>query len=213
MPVFKFDHLKFNSVPVVGIIRGVDAADFEMILKPFVNSGLTTLEITLNTSGAGNLIRTANEFFQGNVNIGAGTVRSLKDLDQALEFGASFIVTPVLNKIVVSKCVELNIPVFPGAFTPTEIAEAFDVGATMVKVFPASSVGPDYIKNIKAPMPEIKLMPTGGVSLENLQAYKVAGADAYGMGTPLFRTDLIKQKNWSALEDHFRNVADAVKIN
>ena len=62
-------------------------------------------------------------------------------------------------------------------------------------------------------MPEIKLMPTGGVSLENLQAYKVAGADAYGMGTPLFRTDLIKQKNWSALEDHFCNVADAVKFN
>lgn len=213
MAAYQFDHTKFKSVPVVGIIRGMDASDFEMILKSFLSAGHGTLEITLNTNGAGDLIRKANDFFQGRVNVGAGTVRSLADLDRALDFGASFIVTPVLNLAVIRRCVELKIPVFPGAFTPTEISEAFDAGATMVKIFPASSVGPDYIKNVKAPMPEIKLMPTGGVSLENIQAYKSAGADAYGMGTPLFRTDLITQKNWVALEDHFRAVADAVRIN
>jgi 2-dehydro-3-deoxyphosphogluconate aldolase/(4S)-4-hydroxy-2-oxoglutarate aldolase len=212
MASFKFDQVKFNSVPVVGIIRGVNPADFEMILRPFINAGLTTLEITLNTSQAGSLICMANDFFRGEVNIGAGTVRSLHDLDLALEYGASFIVTPVLNRAVVRKCVELKIPVFPGAFTPTEISEAFDEGATMIKVFPASSVGPEYIKNVKAPMPEIRLMPTGGVTIENLMAYKNAGADAYGMGSPLFRTDFISQKNWKGLEGHFRAVADAIRI-
>jgi 2-dehydro-3-deoxyphosphogluconate aldolase/(4S)-4-hydroxy-2-oxoglutarate aldolase len=136
--------------------------------------------------------------------IGAGTVLNLELLQRALAAGATFIVTPVVNVEVIEECVRRKIPVFPGAYSPTEIMRAWELGATMVKVFPAETLGPSYVKAIKAPLPQVKLMPTGGVDLKTLGAYKKAGADGFGVGGPLFDRARVEAGDWNWIETQCR---------
>ena len=194
----------FNKAPIVGIIRGLSFEDVRHIIPRYREAGLTTLEITMNTPDAEAIIGYAIQNESTGLNIGAGTVCTLADLDRALAAGAQFIVTPILNKKVVKASVAKGIPVFPGAFTPTEIYAAWSLGASMVKVYPATSLGPDYIKDVKAPLNQVKLLPTGGISLSNMNAYLNAGADGLGVGSSLFDKTLIQQKDWTTLTDHFR---------
>jgi 2-dehydro-3-deoxyphosphogluconate aldolase/(4S)-4-hydroxy-2-oxoglutarate aldolase len=193
----------FNKAPLVGIIRNVSPDDLKRILPIYREAGLTTVEITMNTPGATDMIRYALENEHYGLNIGAGTVCTKEDLDLALEAGAQFIVTPVISKKVIKSCVKKGIPVFPGAFTPTEIYNAWSLGASMVKIYPATSLGPEYIKDLKAPMNQLKLLPTGGVGLENMAAFLKAGANGLGIGGQLFDKELIKNKNWDGLKAHF----------
>jgi 2-dehydro-3-deoxyphosphogluconate aldolase/(4S)-4-hydroxy-2-oxoglutarate aldolase len=194
----------FYNAPVVGIIRGLQADDIDQILPIYREAGLTTIEITMNTEGAEAIIHDALKHHHEGLNIGAGTVCTLDDLDKALAAGAQFIVTPVLNKKVIKACVKQGVPIFPGAFTPSEIYKAWTLGASMVKVYPATSVGPAYIKDVKAPLSQVKLMPTGGIDFENMAAYFKAGADGLGIGSHLFNKALINEKNWSGLATHFQ---------
>ncbi len=197
----------FNKAPLVGIIRNISPEDVKRILPIYREAGLTTVEITMNTPGATDMIRYAIENEHYGLNIGAGTVCTKDDLDAALEAGAQFIVTPVLSKKVVKYCVKKGIPVFPGAYTPTEIFHAWSLGASMVKIYPATALGPGYIKDLKAPMNQLKLLPTGGVSLENMDAFLKAGANGLGIGGQLFDKKLIQDKNWDGLKAHFLQFA------
>lgn len=199
-----FSHDAFRRVPLIGILRGYNKVDAAAIADAFLNSGLTTLEITLNTPGAPGIIEEMAKRHSGSLNIGAGTVCTTDELDQALNAGASFIVTPVLNTEIVTRCRDREVPVFPGAFTPTEIYNAWEAGATMVKVFPAGQLGHDYIKQVKAPLNKLKLLPTGGIGLQNMVDYINAGADGFGLGSSLLREDYIKSANWAALGQHFK---------
>ena len=198
---------RFQAAPIVGIVRNLLPATVKKLLPLYVQSGLTTLEITMNTPGAGDMIRDALEHHVDTLNIGAGTVCTLTDLDNALAAGAQFIVTPIIKPAVIQACVERGIPVFPGAFTPSEIYQAWELGATMVKVYPAASLAPDFLRHIKAPLNDIKLLPTGGITLENITAFREAGADGVGVGSPLFVQKLINEQNWPALVAHFRGFA------
>ncbi|OJV14319.1 MAG: 2-dehydro-3-deoxyphosphogluconate aldolase [Dyadobacter sp. 50-39] len=193
----------FKKAPLVGIIRNVSPEDVKRILPIYREAGLTTVEITMNTPGATDMIRYALENEHYGLNIGAGTVCTKDDLDAALDAGAQFIVTPVLSKKVVKSCVKKGVPVFPGAYTPTEIFNAWSLGASMVKIYPATALGPGYIKDLKAPMNQLKLLPTGGVSLENMEAFLKAGADGLGIGSQLFDKKLIQDKDWDGLKAHF----------
>jgi 2-dehydro-3-deoxyphosphogluconate aldolase/(4S)-4-hydroxy-2-oxoglutarate aldolase len=197
----------FNKAPLVGIIRNVSPEDVKRILPIYREAGLTTVEITMNTPGATDMIRYALENEHYGLNIGAGTVCTKEDLDVALEAGAQFIVTPVLSKKVVKSCVKKGVPVFPGAYTPTEIFQAWSLGASMVKIYPATALGPGYIKDLKAPMNQLKLLPTGGVGLENMEAFLKAGANGLGIGGQLFDKKLIQDKNWDGLKAHFLQFA------
>lgn len=201
----------FQKAPIVGIIRGLSADVVARILPVYREAGLTTIEITMNTLGAEAMIQRGLETSSEGLNIGAGTVCTKDDLDRALDAGAQFIVTPVVNKKVIKACVKRNVPIFPGAFTPSEIYNAWSLGASMVKVYPATSLGPDYIKDVKAPLNQLKLIPTGGISLDNIATYFKAGADGVGIGSHLFDKALIQQKNWSGLKDHFEQFVK--KIN
>lgn len=192
----KFDNTRFKALPVVGILRGFDTALVLEIAEQSLKAGLTTFEITMNTRDAAAQLREVCSAFGEKLNIGAGTVTDLARLDAALDAGASFIVTPTFEPDVVQTCVELGIPVFPGAFTPTEVLRAWEAGATMVKLFPANLHGPDYLKTLKAPLDEVRLMPVGGVSPDNVPAYRAAGAEGYGVGTPLFDRKRMDARDW-----------------
>jgi 2-dehydro-3-deoxyphosphogluconate aldolase / (4S)-4-hydroxy-2-oxoglutarate aldolase len=193
----------FHKAPIVGIVRGLSLEEVKHILPMYREAGLTTIEITMNTPDAEKIIQYAVENEQDGLNIGAGTVCTKDDLKKALDAGAQFIVTPILDKKVVKACVKKEIPIFPGAFTPSEIFKAWSLGASMVKVFPATQMGPSYIKELKAPLNQLKLLPTGGVSLDNMLEFFKAGADGVGMGGQLLDKKLIKEKEWDKLKAHF----------
>jgi 2-dehydro-3-deoxyphosphogluconate aldolase/(4S)-4-hydroxy-2-oxoglutarate aldolase len=200
----EFSWNEFSKVPIVGIIRNLSFETIEKILPIYVSAGFTTIEITMNTQAAEEIIRFAADKYKGQLNVGAGTVCNTEELDLAIRAGSQFIVTPILDPDVVRACVSKNIPVFPGAYTPTEIYQAWKLGASMVKVYPATSLGPEYIKDVKAPLNKIKLMPTGGINLDNIQTFIKAGADGLGIGSQLFDKTLIKDQNWEGLELHFK---------
>lgn len=201
----------FNTVPVVGIMRSFKQADIESILPVFASAGLNTIEVTMNSAGAEESIRYSRAKFPGQLNVGAGTVLTDKDLDAALEAGAQFIVTPVVNISIIERCKQLSVPIFPGAYTPTEIFNAWNAGATMVKVFPMVGNAVEYIKAVRAPLPHIKLLPTGGVSIDNVHEFFEAGVSGVGVGSHLFDKQLIKNKEWDALGAHFRKFAQKAK--
>jgi 2-dehydro-3-deoxyphosphogluconate aldolase / (4S)-4-hydroxy-2-oxoglutarate aldolase len=197
----------FYSLPLVGILRGCAPEHLPHIIQAVLNGGLRYLEITMNTPGAEDQIRTAIELSAGSLEIGAGTVTSRALLDRAFSAGASFVVTPALNTEVITQCNEANIPIFPGAFSPTEIVAAWELAPDLipaVKIFPAELGGPKYIRALRGPFPELPLMPTGGVDLATLPAFIEAGANAFGIGSPLFRKDRLEARDWPWLEQQTR---------
>lgn len=198
-----FSWERFNAVPVIGILRNFPKPLVEELASRYCESGLTTLEITMNSGEAVATISSLVKTFHNRLNIGAGTVCTRKDLDLALDAGAQFIVTPILDKGVIKACLKKKIPVFPGAYTPTEIYKAWSLGADMVKVFPATALGPGYIKEVLAPLAQLKLIPTGGVSLENFTDFLQAGAKGVGMGSHLFPRHLIENGCWEELGEFF----------
>jgi 2-dehydro-3-deoxyphosphogluconate aldolase / (4S)-4-hydroxy-2-oxoglutarate aldolase len=203
---------KFLMLPVIGIIRQIAMEDVKQILPRYYEAGLNTVEITLNTDNAEDMIRYASEQFRGRLNIGAGTVCTLGDLRKALNAGAQFIVSPILDEEVITFCVKRKVPVFPGAYSPNEIYKAWNLGASMVKVFPASSLGPKYIHEVKGPLNQIKLIPTGGINIDNCVEFLNAGADALGIGGELFDKKTISEENWDALSAHFEKLVDKISV-
>jgi 2-dehydro-3-deoxyphosphogluconate aldolase/(4S)-4-hydroxy-2-oxoglutarate aldolase len=197
--------------PVIGILRGYRREVTDGVLGAYGAAGLSAIEITLNTPNALHIIKEMVAQYGATLHIGAGTVCSVSALEKALDAGAAFIVTPVLDIDVIHRCKEAGIPVFPGAYTPTEIYRAWDAGASMVKIFPAAQLGPAYIKQLKAPLDQIKVMPTGGISLDNMQTYLNAGASGLGMGSALFEQQYIDAKDWGGLQRHFEKVASLLK--
>jgi 2-dehydro-3-deoxyphosphogluconate aldolase/(4S)-4-hydroxy-2-oxoglutarate aldolase len=204
-----FSWALFRELPIVGILRGFAPGQTTEILCAALRGGLRNIEITMNSPAAARQLREAVSLAEGRLNIGAGTVINLELLDQALAAGASFVVTPTLEPTVISECVNQKVPVFPGAFSPTEIVRAWDLGAMMVKIFPAESVGPGYIRALKAPLPHIKLLPTGGVDLKTLPAFLKAGADGFGIGSPLFDRQRVESCDWTWVEAQCRAFAEA----
>lgn len=202
----------FKKVPITGIIRHISPEDVRQILPVYQESGLTTIEITMNTPGAEAMLNEAIAQYPDTLNIGAGTVCTEADLEKALDAGAQFIVTPIINKKVIRRCAKKGIPIFPGAFTPSEIYKAWTLGASMVKVFPSTTLGPSYIKELKAPLNQIELMPTGGISLDNMSEFLAAGADGLGIGSQLFDKKLISEKNWSELKEHFQKFVNQLPV-
>lgn len=205
--VFSWD--RFHRLPVVGILRGFEAGAIRELLGACRRGGLENIEITMNSPGAESLIRIAVEEAGDDLNVGAGTVLDEGTLERALEGGASFIVTPVVVPEVIRACRERQVPVFPGALTPTEVHAAWKLGADLVKVFPASVLGPAYIRELKAPLGDIKLMPTGGVTAASLPEYRRAGADGFGVGSPLFRRERVAAGDWPWVEEQARRFVEA----
>jgi 2-dehydro-3-deoxyphosphogluconate aldolase / (4S)-4-hydroxy-2-oxoglutarate aldolase len=202
---------KFFLLPIVGIVRNLSIEEVVQMLPLYEQAGLTTLEITMNTPGAAGIIQVVRQNGGQRLNVGAGTVCNKAELDMALEAGAQFIVAPVVNEEVIRSCVDMKIPVFPGAYTPTEIYNAWNLGAEMIKVFPATSLGHQYIKDLKGPLNHIKLLPTGGIHLDNCVDFLKAGATGLGLGSQLFQESLIREKNWSSLFAHFLLFVEKVK--
>ncbi len=169
---------------IIVIIRGIDPDDFLNIADALLEGGLSVMEITLNSRDALSVIKQASLHMGDRLLIGAGTVLDAVSAESAISAGAKFIVSPSLNIETIRATKKLGAVSIPGAFTATEILSAYNRGADIIKVFPAS-VGAGYFRDLRGPFPQIPMMPTGGVNLTNILEFQKAGAIAYGIGSAL----------------------------
>jgi 2-dehydro-3-deoxyphosphogluconate aldolase / (4S)-4-hydroxy-2-oxoglutarate aldolase len=180
------------------------------IVKALQAGGIQAVEFTYTNPRAGEAISAAAEAAGYDVAIGAGTVLDPETARMAILQGASFIVTPTLNVETIRLCNRYSVPTVIGSFTPTEMLSAWEHGASFVKVFPASSVGPRYLKDVRGPLPHVRLIPTGGVTQENAGDFIRAGAEAVAVGSNLVDQQTVAEGDWSTLTGRARAFVDAV---
>jgi 2-dehydro-3-deoxyphosphogluconate aldolase/(4S)-4-hydroxy-2-oxoglutarate aldolase len=176
---------QIESTALVGIIRASASAGLSDVLDTLFDAGLTCMEITMTTPDALDVIHQATRRLGDRVHIGVGSVLDSETARAALLAGAQFIVSPTVDESTIQLARRYGAPILAGAFTPTEILRAWQAGADLVKVFPATQLGPNYFKEVLAPMPQLKLVPTGGVRADNVADYLRAGAVAVAAGSAL----------------------------
>ena len=183
----------------IAIVRLDDLDDAIELSGALLAGGITTLEFTLTNKKANQAITKVRQMFGDRLIVGAGTVLDADSAAISIDAGAQFLVTPILAPDVIEVGKGCEYPVVCGAFTPTEIWTAWKRGADLVKVFPAGQLGPGYFKDILAPLPDLLLVPTGGVNLETCGPFLAAGAYTVAVGSQLVRKEIVRAKDWSAL--------------
>ncbi|MCX4489952.1 bifunctional 4-hydroxy-2-oxoglutarate aldolase/2-dehydro-3-deoxy-phosphogluconate aldolase [Streptomyces anulatus] len=197
------------TTPVVAILRACSADRFPEVADTLRQAGIRAVEFTLTTPGALDALREYAHDLPGGLALGAGTVTTPREAEAAVAAGAEYLITPATLPEVIAEAHRLDVPVLPGALTPTEVLTAWQSGASMVKLFPAFIGGPDYVRAVRAPLPDIPFVPTGGIGLEDAPAYLRAGATALGMGSPLVG-DACEGGDLAALADRAARLVDLV---
>ncbi len=196
---------------VIAVVRLPDATNLRGATAALAAAGVGAVEITLTTPGA---LETIAELASGEgvkgCMIGAGTVLDVKAARDVIARGARFVVSPAFDRFVVRYCRDHHVPCLPGAFTPTELLEAWRAGATAVKLFPASTLGPAYLREVLAPLPFLQVVPSGGVSLDNTAEWIRAGAAAVSVGSALVTAALVREAAWPEVTRRARALVDAV---
>lgn len=198
-----------SEAGVVAVVRADSKEEAFEISNACINGGIKAIEVTYTVKAATEVIKELKEKVKGKLLIGAGTVLDVKTCEEAIEAGAEFIVSPAFDKFVADLCIKKNIPYVPGCFTITEMVNAMNAGAEVIKLFPGSAASPSYVKAVRGPLPNIKIMPTGGVSLDNVKDWIDAGCVAVGVGGQI--TAPAKNKDYKKVEENARAFVLAVK--
>jgi 2-dehydro-3-deoxyphosphogluconate aldolase / (4S)-4-hydroxy-2-oxoglutarate aldolase len=202
---------------LVAIVRLDDLSHALELAEALMSGGVLALEFTLTNSDSPaaiqNIRAQSGWIQQGKAAIGMGSVRTLDEAKLSIDCGSQFVVSPITSVPIIEYCKRNKVAVCPGAYTPTEIATAWEAGADIVKVFPARSLGPSYIRDVLAPMPYLKLMPTGGIDLNNVHDYLRAGSVAVGIGSQLLNATAIRNGDWSAIAATAQSYAEACRLN
>ena len=197
---------------IIPVVRATSADEAMRAIDAIRAGGISVLEITMTVPGAVALIETVSERYGSEALVGAGTVLDAKTAQECISVGARFVVSPSLDFETISTCRKSNVAVMPGALTPTEVVQAWRAGADLVKVFPAGAVGgPSYIKSLKAPLPQIDLVPTGGVSLKTAGDFIKAGASALGVGTDLVDIKAIREGQLALITERAQQFLQIVR--
>jgi 2-dehydro-3-deoxyphosphogluconate aldolase / (4S)-4-hydroxy-2-oxoglutarate aldolase len=196
---------------IVAVIRIKEPEKLRAVVDAISEGGIRALEITMTVPGAVELIRQLAPALPPGFIFGAGTVVDAETVHRVVDAGAQFIVSPVFRRAVIEACQARNVASMPGCFTPTEILDAWDAGADVVKVFPATTLGPGYLKDIHGPLPHVKLMPTGGVTLDNAGDWIRAGAVAVGVGTSLLDAKAIAANDFKQLRANAERIVANVR--
>ena len=196
---------------VVAVIRLKEPDKLRAVVEAIGQGGIRAIEVTMTVPGAVELIRQLAPTMPPGFILGAGTVLDPETAQQVIDAGAQFVVSPVFRRGVIDACHERDVAAMPGCFTPTEILDAWDAGADVVKVFPATSLGPNFFKDVRGPLPHVKLMPTGGVSLDNAGDWIRAGAVAVGVGTALLDSKAIASGDYAVLRANAERIVGSVR--
>ena len=196
---------------VIAVIRLEHGSELRAVADALLEGGVRALEVTMTVPGAVSLIESLAPALPSWAILGAGTVLDATTARQVIDAGARFVVSPVFRPLLVGACRERGVAAVPGCFTPTEILEASEAGAELIKVFPATSLGPAFIRDIRGPLPQLRLIPTGGVTRENAGDWIRAGAVAIGVGSALVSRDAVAARRFDRIRDAARGFVDAVQ--
>jgi len=198
------------STGIVAVVRAPDASALVEVCRALADGGVTVVEITMTVPDALEVVRAVRRDLGDRVLLGAGTILDPETARQALLAGAEYLVSPTLNLDVIRLCRRYDKIVMPGAFTPTEALAAWEAGADIVKIFPAEVLGPAYFKALRGPLPQVRLMPTGGVDLTTAAAFLEAGACCLGVGGQLVDAKLVAARDFAALRERAAKFIEAV---
>jgi 2-dehydro-3-deoxyphosphogluconate aldolase / (4S)-4-hydroxy-2-oxoglutarate aldolase len=214
MPHLKTDRAavvrRLEELGVVAVIRLKDPGRLRAVVDALAAGGVRALEVTMTVPGAVDLIRELAPSMPAGFLLGAGTVTDATTAAAVIDAGASFVVGPVFRREVIDACHERGAAAIPGCFSPTEILAAHDAGADIVKLFPATALGPQFIKDVRAPLPQVKLMPTGGVTIENAGDWVRAGAAAVGIGSALVDAQVVESGRFETITANAQRVVAGV---
>lgn len=197
---------------LIAIVRSATPVDLVETCRSLFAGGVKCLEVTLNSPGALHAIERVRADLPAGCVIGAGTVLDAEGATHALASGAQFLVTPIVDAPTILLARSRGTPIIPGAYTPTEILTAWRAGANMVKLFPATNLGPGFVRELLAPMPELRLCPTGGVTLDNVAGWFDAGASAVGVGSALTPRAALEAGDWETITAAARQWAAALAL-
>jgi len=201
-----------RDVGIIPVVRAQSADEAMMAIDAIREGGISLLEITMTVPGAVGVIEKVSQRYGADALVGAGTVLDGETARACIEAGAKFVVSPALNPETIEMCKRHDIAVLPGALTPTEVVQAWTAGADFVKVFPAGAVGgASYLKALKAPLPHIELVPTGGVSLKTAADFIKAGASALGVGADLVDLKALREGQQQIITERAREYVKIVR--
>lgn len=189
---------------IAAVVRGESAEPVMKAIEAVLKGGVTVIEVTFTVPGALQIIERLAKEISNDVILGAGTVLDPQTAKNAIDKGAQFIVSPATNLEVIKVARDNGKVVMPGALTPTEVVAGWQAGADMIKIFPITSMGPGYLKDLHGPLPQVKFIPTGGIDLSNAADYLKAGASALGVGSSLIDKKLVKEEKWNELTERAR---------
>jgi 2-dehydro-3-deoxyphosphogluconate aldolase/(4S)-4-hydroxy-2-oxoglutarate aldolase len=196
---------------VIAVIRGQAGLQVAPLCEALIGGGITAIEITMTTPDALSVIRQASREASARALIGVGTVLDISTCKAALDAGAEFVVTPITRTELIADCHAAGKPIMLGAYTPTEAQIAWEAGADFIKLFPADTLGPDYIKSVLAPLPHLRYVPTGGIDLNNIKGFIKAGCVAIGVGSSLVSAMMLKEARWADVRHNAAEFVRAVK--
>lgn len=201
---------RLEAIGAAAVIRMQDADKLVRVAEAIAEGGIPAIEVTMTVPGAIDMIKQVADELGDDVLLGVGSVTDVETARQAIDAGARYVVSPIYKKVVVETTHAKGAVALPGAFTPTEIQSAYEVGAEFVKVFPASVLGMKFIKAVRAPLPHLKLVPTGGVSLDNAGDWLRAGAAMVGVGSALLDKEAIASGDYEKLTENARRLRASI---
>lgn len=201
---------RLEAIGAAAVIRMQDADKLVRVAEAIAEGGIPAIEVTMTVPGAIDMIKKVADELGDDVLLGVGSVTDAETARKACDAGARYVVSPIFKRVVVEATHDKGAAALPGAFTPTEIQAAYETGAEFVKVFPASVLGMKFISAVRSPLPHLKLVPTGGVSLDNAGDWLRAGAAMVGVGSALLDKEAIAAGNYDKLTDNARRLRDSI---
>lgn len=195
---------------IIAVVRLDDLSDAVPLSEALLAGGVDIVEFTLTNPDAPRAIAEVRNILGDKVAVGAGSVITPEQVKQVADAGAQFVISPIVKADVVAACHEYNLPSMPGAYTPTEIQSAWEMDVAAVKIFPARNLGASYIKDVLAPLPHLRLIPTGGISASNITTFINAGIFAIGVGGALCDRTVIEAKDWASLSASANELREAI---
>ena len=202
---------KIINNKVIAVIRSTTSDDLSPFIDVIVESGINSIEITLTTPNALSIIKQLRRNYKSSILLGAGTVTDLDSAKKSLDAGAEFIVSPIYNIEVINYLKKNRFPIISGAFSPTEIYNSYHAGVDMIKIFPANLLGLENFKTIQGIMPNLLLMPTGGLTSKNARNWLDAGADVLGIGSSLINDQIVSNKDFDTLKLNSQKILESIK--
>ncbi|NBI07100.1 bifunctional 4-hydroxy-2-oxoglutarate aldolase/2-dehydro-3-deoxy-phosphogluconate aldolase [Senegalia massiliensis] len=201
---------KIKKHKIISIIRINESSQIESIVGSLYKGGIRVVEVTLNTPNAFEAIKKIRKIYPDMI-VGAGTVLDEMSAKLAIDSGASFLLSPILDKKTIELANRYNILIVPGVLTPTEALTAYNYGARMIKIFPARSLSPSYISDLKGPLPQLDIMAVGGISLENAEEFLSKGCSSLGIGGSIVNNYDIEKRNFLAIENKAKEFVEIAK--